>query len=70
MSVEQLMEETHEHYEQKMHHLHEQIQQLKNRCITLQKENKHLRRTNNELIREKRKQKDQQRYKNNRRGKR
>lgn len=70
MSLEKLMEETSEHYEEKMQHLHAQIRQLKNRCITLQKENKHLRRTNNELIREKRKQKDGQRYKNNRRGKR
>lgn len=63
--VEYLMDETAEHYERKMQQLFEVIQQLKNRCITLQKENRHLRKVNGELVREK---KQGQHYKNGKRG--
>jgi cell division protein FtsB len=63
--VEQLMAETADHYQGKMDKLFHTIQQLKNRCVTLQNENKHLKRTNQELIREK---KRKQHYKNGKRG--
>lgn len=65
MDVEKLMEETARHYESKMDKLFHTIQQLKNRCVTLQNENKALRKTNRELVREK---KQKQHYKNGKRG--
>lgn len=58
-------QETALHYEGKMENLYHQIQSLKNRCIRLQDENKHLRKTNAALIREKKKV---QHYKNGKRG--
>lgn len=68
--LDQLMDETAEHYESKMSMMYETIQQLKNRCITLQKANRHLKKVNGELVREKR-QGQGQRYNNNKsRGKR
>lgn len=65
--MEELMDETAKHYEQKMDKLFGTIQQLKSRCVTLQNENKGLRKKNAELIREKKKP---QSYKNKKRGKR
>lgn len=63
--LEVLMAETAEHYEGKMDKLFQTIQQLKNRCVNLQNENKHLRKERAELIREKKKR---QYYKNGKRG--
>jgi regulator of replication initiation timing len=65
MDVERLMAETDDHYKGKMDKLFQTIQQLKNRCVTLQNENKALRKERAKLIREK---KDRQHYKNGKRG--
>lgn len=63
--IQQLMDETARHYEGKMDKLFHTINQLKQRCVNLQSENKAIRRTNQELIREKKKR---QHYKNGKRG--
>jgi hypothetical protein len=63
--IEQLMIETADHYQGKMDKLFHTIQQLKNRCVTLQNENKALRKANQALVREK---KSKQHYKNGKRG--
>jgi regulator of replication initiation timing len=66
MDVEKLMEETARHYEGKMDKLFQTIEQLKSRCVKLQNENRGLRKSNDQLIREKKKAK--QHYKNGKRG--
>lgn len=68
MDIEKLMAETAEHYEKKMAGLYMQIQQLKNRCNTLQKEKGYLTKKNQELVRVIRKKNDKQHFKNGKRG--
>jgi regulator of replication initiation timing len=65
IQVEQLMEETARHYEGKMNKMYETIQNLKKRCLDLQKENRGLRQTNAKLVKQK---KERQHYKNGKRG--
>jgi hypothetical protein len=65
MEIEKLMTETAEHYEGKMDKLFHTIQELKQRCSNLQRDNKALKKQNAALIKQK---KQKQHYKNGVRG--
>lgn len=65
MDVEKLMAETEDHHQREKQELFQVIQQLKKRCVRLQNENRGLRKSNDQLVREKKKR---QHYKNGKRG--